>query len=453
MNGRRPAAPERSTMRGLPGRPERSPRGAGGEERVPGGGPKGGAMTSDGETTAGERLRTGEFIPLVALLFSLVALAIDAMLPALPEIGSDLGLARPNDAQYVIVALFFGLGLGQVVFGPLSDRIGRKPAIYAGLAVFMAGCVVSVVAPTFETMIAGRVLQGIGVAAPRIVTVALVRDQYEGRTMARIMSFAMAVFILVPAAAPALGLAVLRIAGWRAIFVAFFVIAAIAFAWLLVRQPETLPPARRRPLSPRALAGAVREILAIRAAVGYTVATGFAFSPFVAYLSSAPQMFEDGYGVGDLFVAWFAVLALVIGAVSIVNGRLVMRYGMRRLSAVAAAAIALVSTAAWIGLVPWDGLFPFWLFMAYFLVVFAFIGLLFGNLNALAMEPLGHLAGVGSAVVACLATLIAVPLGGVVGQSFDGTLYAQVGSFAVFGAGMLAAIWWAGRSPRRRPAG
>ena len=263
----------------------------------------------------------------------------------------------------------------------------------------------------------------------------------------------MAVFILVPAVAPALGLLVLRTAGWRAIFAAFFVIAAAALAWLLVRQPETLPPARRRPLSPRALAGAVREVLASRVSVGYTVATGFAFSPFVAYLSSAPQMFEDGYGIRDLFVFWFAVLALVIGAAAIVNGRLVMRYGMRRLSAVAAAATALVSTAAWIGLAPFDGLFPFWLFMAYFLLVFVFVGLLFGNLNALAMEPLGHIAGVGAAVVASLATLISVPLGGVVGQMFDGTLYTQIGAFAIFGFAMLAAIWWAGRSPRRRAAG
>ena len=406
-------------------------------------------MSADGET-AGERLRAGEFIPLVALHFSLVALAIDGMLPALPELGHDLGVTRPNDVQYVIVSLFFGLGLGQVLFGPLSDRIGRKPAIYAGLAVFMAGCVVSVVAPTFEAMIAGRVLQGVGVAAPRIVMVALVRDQYGGRPMARIMSFAMAVFILVPAVAPALGLLVLRTVGWRSIFIGFFVIAAIAFVWLLLRQPETLPAARRRPFSLRTIARAVREVLGIRAAVGYTIATGFAFSPFVAYLSSAPQMFEEGYGVRDLFVAWFAILALVIGAASIVNGRLVMRYGMRRLSAIAATAIALVSTAAWLGLFSVDGLFPFWLFMAYFLFVFMCVGLLFGNLNALAMEPLGHIAGVGAAVVASLATLISVPLGGIVGQSFDGTLYAQVGAFAVFGAGMLVAIWWAGGSPRRR---
>ena len=204
----------------------------------------------------------------------------------------------------------------------------------------------------------------------------------------------------------------LRLAGWREIFVAFFVIAAVAFAWLLIRQPETLPPDRRRSLSPRALGRTVREIFRTRVALGYTVASGFAFSPFVAYLSCAPQMFEDGYGVGDLFVVWFAALALVIGVASIVNGRLVMRYGMRRLSTIAAAAIALASAAAWIGLVPFDGLFPFWLFMAYFMFVFICVGMLFANLNALAMEPLGHVAGIGAAVVASLATLISVPLGG-----------------------------------------
>ena len=426
-------------------------RGGSGGEGMSGDEAAGGTLRAGDGAAAGGRLRTGEFIPLVALLFSLVALAIDAMLPALPEIGRDLGAARPNDVQYVVIALFLGLGLGQVFFGPLSDRIGRKPAIYIGLGVFMAGCVASFFAPTFEEMIAGRVLQGIGVAGPRIVTVAIVRDQYGGRPMARIMSFAMAVFILVPAVAPALGLAVLRVAGWRAIFVSFFVIAAVAFAWLMLRQPETLPVARRRPFSPRAIGRTVREILGMRAAVGYTVAAGFAFSPFVAYLSSAPQMFEDGYGIVDLFPAWFAVLALVIGAASIVNGRLVMRYGMRRLATIGAGAMGLVSIAAWFGLLPFDGLPPFWFFMAYFLFVFVCVGLLFGNLNALAMEPLGHVAGVGAAVVASLATLISVPLGAAVGQSFDGTLYAQIGSFAVFGAGMLGAIWWAGRG-RKPPA-
>ncbi len=394
-------------------------------------------------TPARPALGGAEFVALIALLMSLVALSIDAMLPALPAIGRDLGVPRPNDTQLVITSLFLGLGLGQMIFGPLSDRIGRKPAIHAGLALFMAGCLVSILAPTFEAMIAGRVLQGIGVAGPRIVTVALVRDQYEGRRMARLMSFAMAVFILVPTVAPALGQWILWLGGWRAIFTTFFATGAAAFAWFAFRQPETLPAGRRRPFSPRAIGRAVGETLRIRAALGYTLAMGFVFAPFIAYLSSAQQIFQDAYGTGALFPLWFGVLALAIGGAALANGRLVMKHGMRRLSQAATGAIVLISAVAWAGAFAFSGLPPFWLFMAYLLAVFLCIGLLFGNLNALAMEPLGHIAGVGAAVVASLATFISVPLGALVGQSFDGTIHAQVGAFAVFGAATFAAMRWA----------
>lgn len=388
-------------------------------------------------------LRAAEFVPLIALLMSLVALAIDAMLPALPAIGRDLGAPRPNDVQFVITSLFLGLGLGQMLFGPLSDRIGRKPAIHAGLALFMAGCLVSIFATTFEVMIAGRFLQGIGVAGPRVVTVALVRDQYQGRQMARLMSFAMAVFILVPTVAPALGQVILWLGGWRTIFTTFFAIAAIAFAWFTLRQPETLPAERRRSFSPRAIGRVVAEILRIRTALGYTLATGFVFAPFVAYLSSAQQIFQDAYGTGVLFPVYFGVLALAIGGASLMNGRLVMTYGMRRLLSFAAVSITVISLVAWAGAFAFDGLPPLWLFMAYLLTVFLCIGLLFGNLNALAMEPLGHIAGVGAAVVASLSTFVSVPLGALVGQSFDGTMYAQIAAFAVFGAATFAAMRWA----------
>ena len=394
-------------------------------------------------TATGPALRPAEFVPLIALLMSLVALAIDAMLPALPAIGRDLGVPRPNDTQFVITSLFVGLGLGQMLFGPLSDRIGRKPAIHVGLALFMTGCLVSIFASTFEAMIAGRVLQGIGVAGPRIVTVALVRDQYEGRQMARLMSFAMAVFILVPTVAPALGQVILWLGSWRAIFTTFFAIAAIAFAWFALRQPETLPAERRRPFSVRAIGQAVGETLRIRAALGYTLATGFVFAPFVAYLSSAQQIFQEAYRTGALFPVYFGVLALAIGCASLLNGRLVVKHGMRRLSKAATVSIALVSLVAWAGAFAFGGLPPLWLFMAYLLAVFLCIGLLFGNLNALAMEPLGHIAGVGAAVVASLSTFISVPLGALVGQSFDGTMYAQIAAFAVFGAGTFAAMRWA----------
>ena len=375
---------------------------------------------------------------------SLVALSIDAMLPALARIGQDLGAERPNDAQFVITAVFLGLGVGQILFGPLSDRIGRRAAIQTGLVLFMAGCLVSVFASTFEAMIAGRVVQGAGVASARIVTIAMVRDQYEGRGMARLMSFAMAVFILVPTIAPALGQGILWLAGWRAIFATILAVGAIALTWFSLRQPETLPPDRRRPFSPRDIGRAALEVLRTRSALGYTLATGCVFAPFLAYLSSARQIFQEAYRTGALFAFWFGVLSLAFGCASLLNSRLVVKHGMHRLARIAAMSVTLVSAVTFAVSFAFAGLPPFWLFMAYLLVVFFSIGLLFGNLNALAMQPLGHIAGVGAAVVASLTTFIGVPLGGMVGQSFDGTMYAQIAAFALSGAGTLAAMWWAG---------
>ena len=388
-------------------------------------------------------LPVGEFVPLAALLMSLVALAIDTMLPALPAIGEDLGVARRNDVQFVITALFVGLGLGQLVFGPLSDRIGRRPAIHAGLVLFMAGCLLSIFASTFEVMIAGRVLQGAGAAGPRVVTLALVRDQYEGRRMARLMSFVLAVFIFIPTVAPALGQAILWVASWRAIFSTFLAIAAIAFAWFALRQPETLPAARRRSFAPRAIGSGVLEVLGIRSALGFTLASGSVFAPFIAYLSSAQQIFQEAYTTGALFPVYFGGLALAVGGASLANGRLVMKHGMRRLSMGAAASTVLVSIPMWVLTFVFGGLPPLWLFTVYLLAIFFAFGLLFANLNALAMEPLGHLAGVGSSVVSSLSVFVAVPLGTLVGLSFDGTMYTQIAAFAVFGGGGLAAMRWA----------
>ncbi len=384
---------------------------------------------------------------------SLPALSTDVMLPALPAIGDDLGAARRNDVQFVVTALFLGLGLGQMAFGPLSDRFGRRTAIHTGVVLFMTGCLMSVFAPTFEVMIASRVLQGIGVAGPRIVIIALVRDQYEGRQMARLMSFAMAVFILVPAVAPALGQGILWLGGWRAIFAMLFAVAAIAFAWFALRQPETLPVARRRPFSPRTIGGAVLEILRIRTALGYTLATGCVLASFVAYLSSAQQIFQEAYRTGALFPAYFGTLALAIGCASLMNGRVVLKHGMRRVAMTATVSITLASVVSWPLAWAFDGLPPLWLFMAYMLVVFSSVGFLFGNLNALAMEPLGHIAGVGASVVASLPTFIALPLGALVGLNFDGTMYAHIAAYAVFGAGAFAAMKWAegeGGAPRSR---
>ena len=382
---------------------------------------------------------------MMALLISLVALSIDAMLPALPEIGADLGVTRANDIQAVISSLLVGLAVGQVICGPLSDSFGRKPVIYGGIAIFVLGCLLSAFSGDLAVMLAGRVLQGVGAAAPRIVTLALVRDQYEGRAMARIMSLVMAVFILVPALAPAIGQGILLIADWRAIFLVFLVLALVGGSWFALRQPETLAPARRAAFAVGPILGALREALRSRIALGYTLAGGLMFGAFVGYLVSAQQILQEQYGLGELFPLYFAVLALAIGSASYVNARLVMRWGMRPLSSWALRSLALLSLG-FLGLA-WAaaGEPPLWSLMAYLLAAFFCVGLLFGNFNALAMDPLGHIAGVGAAVVGSLQTAISVILGGLIGQAYDGTVLPLVGGFALLALLSIALMTWTER--------
>ena len=382
---------------------------------------------------------------LVALLISLVALSIDAMLPALPQMGAELAVVQDNDRQLIVSFLFLGLAAGQLVFGPLSDASGRKPAIYGGLAIFMAGSLLSAFAGDFTVMLIGRLLQGFGAAGPRIVVVAMVRDRFEGRAMARIMSLVMAVFILVPALAPFLGQGVLEIAHWRAIFGIFLALALIGLVWFAWRQPETLPAARRRALTPRRLWSAVAETCRNRTAFGYTVAAGLIFGAFIGYLTSAQQVFQDLFGVGRLFPLFFALLALALGGASLVNARLVMRLGMRALCRWSLLALTGISSALFVYLGLRGGVVPLWQMMTVFLLCFFCIGILFGNFNALAMEPLGHIAGVAAAVIGSITTLISLVLGTAIGALYDGTLLPLAGGFAGLGAASLLVVRWAER--------
>ena len=378
-------------------------------------------------------------------MISLVALSIDAMLPALQEIGGDLGLQRRNDAQLVISALFLGLAVGTMIYGPISDSTGRKPAIYAGFGLFILGCLLSVAATSFPVMLAGRFLQGIGAAGPRIVAIALVRDRHQGRAMARIMSMVMAVFILVPVLAPAVGQGILMVAHWRAIFGALLALALIALVWFALRQPETLTPDRRTPFSVLQIGRAIRETCAHRADFGYTIAAGLVFGAFVGYLNSAQQIFQVQYELDARFPLYFAVLALSIGGASWVNSRLVMRFGMRRLSGLAVTALSGVSLVflaiAWTA----AGHPPLWALMAYLMVAFFCIGILFGNFNALAMDPLGHIAGVAASVIGSLTTLISLALGTAIGQGYDGTVLPLVGGFAALGIASYTVMRWVER--------
>lgn len=383
-----------------------------------------------------------EFVTLIALLISLVALSIDAMLPALAAIGSDLGVSGENDRQLVITFLFLGLAVAQLFFGPLSDSIGRRPAVFAGLAVFIAGCLVSAFATSFPMMLAGRFLQGFGAAGPRIVTVAMVRDGYEGRSMAQIMSLVMMVFILVPALAPGIGQLILIWADWRMIFAFLAALALAGFAWLALRQPETLAPENRRPFSIRAIFAAFAETCTHRVAFGYTIAGGFIFGAFVGYLNSAQQIYQETYPTGDLFAVYFGGIALSLGLASWVNSKLVMTHGMRRISILALSAKVLISLAALPVAMIFDGMPPLGPFVAYQVVSFFFVGMLFANFNSLAMEPMGHIAGSASAVISSMMTFMAMLFGGLIGQAFDGTVTPMIAGFAVLGSVCLAVMLW-----------
>jgi len=265
------------------------------------------------------------------MMMSLMALSIDAMLPALSQIGDDLGVANPNDRQLVISIIFLGSALGQLFFGPLSDKTGRKPAIYSGYALFIIGSLISIFSMNFTVMLSGRILQGLGLAAPQAVTMALVRDRFEGRTMAKVMSFAMTVLILVPMIAPTIGQGILLFAGWRSIFGSFLLFAVITLSWFALRIPETLALENRVPFSLRRIVHSIQEILKIRAALGYTLTAGLVNGFFLGYLNSSQQIFQEQYALGEAFPLYFAMIALSLGMASFLNARLVMRYGMRQL--------------------------------------------------------------------------------------------------------------------------
>lgn len=384
-----------------------------------------------------------EFVVLISMMMSLTALSVDAMLPALPQIGQELGAQTANQPQLVISFVFFGLALGQLFFGPLSDSIGRKPAIYAGLAVFVAGSLVSLLAVNFSMILLGRLLQGVGASAPRAVTLALVRDQYEGRAMARVMSFVMTVFILVPMIAPTLGQAILRVASWRAIFGSFVLLAAIIFVWFALRQPETLAPNDQAPFTGRRIIRATQTVIKTRTSLGYTITAGLVMGAMLGYINSAQQIFQGLYGLGTLFPLYFAVVSSTIGVSSLLNSRLVMRYGMRFLVQRSLLIIFVLSAIAVTVTIFITRQPPFGFFMVYLMLAFFCIGNLFGNMNALAMQPLGQIAGIGAAVVGALSTLLSALLGMLIGQSYNGTVLPLVLGLAILSGLSMMVVRWA----------
>ena len=383
-----------------------------------------------------------EFVALMALMISLAALSIDAMLPALSDIGADLAVENANDLQLIITVLFAGMAIGQLIYGPFSDSYGRKPAIYLSIAVFIVGSLCALLAQEYRLMLIGRFLQGLGAAGPRIVSIALVRDQHKGRDMARVMSFIMSVFILVPVFAPALGQIVLFYTDWRAIFLVLLLLAVFILCWFAIRQTETLTKENRVPLSLSKLKAELSEVFSYRTTVAYGVTSGLIFGALVGYLSSIQAIFQVQYQVGVKFAFYFGVIALAIGLATLINSKLVMRLGMHFLCRWALICMTSVSMIFYLYTWAWAIQPNLWLLIVYFSVCFFCIGILFGNLNALAMEPLGHIAGIGSAVIGSLGTFIAVPIGIIIGHHNNGTVLPLVLGFTVLSLMALLLTYW-----------
>ncbi|MET0411232.1 MAG: multidrug effflux MFS transporter [Polyangiaceae bacterium] len=376
---------------------------------------------------------SAEFVARVALTMSLVAMSIDTMLPALGQIANDLQVADPNDRQLVLTFFFAGLSIGQLVYGPLSDSLGRKPALYAGLGLFIVGGLCCALAPSFAFMLVGRALQGFGAAGPRVVAVATVRDLHSGAAMARVMSFVSTVFILVPIAAPSFGQGVLLIADWRTIFWLLVIAALADGAWFALRQPETLAPERRARLSFRGVLRAGAEVFRHPITLGYTLAMGTVFGAVIGYLTTSQQLFQDTYGVGDWFPVLFGVLAFSLGLASLVNAQLVMRFGVRRLARLAAASECVIATVALVVALAYGGRPPLFVFMLGMVGCFFCNGIVFGNYNARALEPMGHIAGSAAAISGALSGLVALLVGTPIGRAYDGTVLSVVAGF-VFGS-------------------
>ncbi len=362
------------------------------------------------------------FVALMAALFATIAFAIDAMLPAMPAIAADLSPQAPNRAALVLSAFVLGMGLDTFLAGPISDAVGRRATILGGLAIFTAGSVLAAFAPTMEVLLLARLLQGLGAAGPRVASIALVRDLYAGPRMAQVVSFAMMVFMIVPAAAPAIGQAILQAAGWRAIFGAFCAFALVIGTWFWAVQPETLPPSARRPLRVAPLWAGLREVLGSRRVLASILVQSMVFGALFGMLSSVQPIFA-GFGRGATFPAWFALIALVSAGASLTNALLVRRLGMYRL--VRATLVVVGGLSGGMAAMTLGGLWPPGLaFAGFFLwavAVFCMASLTIGNLNAITLEPLGHIAGLASSVVLAVPTVAAAAIASALGLAFDGT--------------------------------
>ncbi len=360
-----------------------------------------------------------EYIVLSAFLTALTALSIDIMLPALPHIGAHFALENPNDRQLVVISYFVGFAVGQLFWGPISDRFGRIPVLSIGLALFSIGALGAIWAPDYDWLLTARVLQGVGGAASRVTVTAIVRDLFDGARMSRVMSIIMTVFILIPVLAPLIGQGLLYIGDWKLHFIFILIAGATLLLWASLRMPETRP-AHLRGGNWSSVAAAFGHYLSNRVTVTYTLATGMIFGCLCTFIVNAQQIIGELYAFGDAFALVFGSVALAMAAASLTNARIVLRRGMRRVCH--GALLAFVALSAVLLTITFFGHPPAIVFLGCLAGLFFLFSLITPNLNAIALEPMGAIAGLASSMVGFITTILAAILGWLFGSAYDGTL-------------------------------
>lgn len=400
-------------------------------------------MTTATATT--RRLSNRHFTALLSMMMALTAIAIDMMLPAFDEVRSYYGLPADSARVTQIVTMFFiGMALAQYIYGPLADRFGRKPVLYAGFAVYALGALGSLVAPNLELVLTSRFIWGVGAASPRVVSVSIVRDYYSGDRMSRAMSYIMAVFVMVPVFAPTIGAGLITVFPWQSVFAFCLLFVIVIAAWSTV-LPETLDKSDQRPIEPRAIWAATREVLTNRVTIGYTLAMTAIFAVFTSYLASSERIFGDFYGRPDEFPLIFGAIAAVMGAAMLTNARLVERVGTRRLTHIVMLCYIAASLILTVAASAARGHLSFWPFVAGLAVLIVFHSLLVPNLNAIAMLPMGHIAGTASAVIGTISLAIGAFCGAMIDRIYTDSAMPLIVAFFGFGLVALAMILWSER--------
>jgi len=373
-----------------------------------------------------------EFVALMASLMSVVSLSIDALLPALPDIEKSLSISNGSDTRLLVTMIFLGLGFGQLIFGSLSDSYGRKVMVCIGFIVFIIASIICVTTKHFEIMILGRVLQGIGLSSPRSLSLSMIRDSYSGNYMAKIISIVVMFFILIPIIAPSIGQLLLAFFSWHSIFYFNLIFAILVMLWFIIRQPETLVKHKRIKFSINLFTNGTKLFFKNKEAVAFTMVSGFITGSFMVYLSTSQQIFQEQYNLANMFPYIFASLAFSIGIATFINSKLVEAFGMLKISYIAVIAYAIISIL-YVVLFNSGNNPSIYVLIVFLALQFFSVGFLFGNLRALAMEPLGNIAGIGAAINGFISTVLAVPIANYIGGFVNTSVLPLFLGFSFFG--------------------